>query len=97
MTKADSFDPLLLSQVRLAVVSVLVERGAATFPDLKELLGVTQGNLGLHLRKLEDGGYVAIEKEFVGRKPRTTVRLTPAGRRALREHVDHLARIAGRA
>ena len=66
------FDPLLLSQVRLGIVAVLVERDACTFPELKTLLGVTQGNLGIHLRKLEDGGYVAVEKEFVERKPRTT-------------------------
>jgi DNA-binding MarR family transcriptional regulator len=89
-----TFDPMLLSQVRLGVVAVLVERGTATFPELKELLGVTQGNLGIHLRKLEDGGYVAIEKDFVDRKPRTTARLTDAGRAAFLAHVDRLGAIA---
>jgi DNA-binding MarR family transcriptional regulator len=88
------FDPLLLSQVRLGVVAVLVERDAATFPELKALLGVTQGNLGIHLRKLEDAGYVAIEKDFVDRKPRTTARLTAAGRAAFLAHVERLGRIA---
>jgi len=91
---AASFDPLLLSQVRLGIVAVLVERGAATFPDLKDLLGVTQGNLGLHLRKLEEGGYVEIEKEFADRRPRTTARLTAAGRAAFLAHVEQLGRIA---
>lgn len=91
---ASAFDPLLLSQVRLGVVAVLIERGAATFPDLKDLLGVTQGNLGVHLRKLEDGGYVTIEKDFVDRKPRTTARLTAAGRTAFLSHVARLEAIA---
>jgi DNA-binding MarR family transcriptional regulator len=91
---ASAFDPLLLSQVRLGVIAVLVERGAATFPELKQLLAVTQGNLGIHLRKLEDGGYVEVEKDFADRKPRTTARLTPAGRAAFLSHVDRLGRIA---
>ena len=90
----DAFDPLLLSQVRLGIVSVLVERDAATFPELKALLGVTQGNLGVHLRKLEEGGYLEVAKEFVDRKPRTTARLTAAGRAAFAEHVERLSKIA---
>jgi len=88
------FDPLLLSQVRLGIVAVLVERGAATFPELKTLLAVTQGNLGIHLRKLEDAGYVAVEKQFIDRKPRTTAALTPAGRTAFLSHVKRLDQIA---
>ncbi len=91
--RADEFDPLFLSQVRLGIVAVLLQRGAATFPELKDLLGVTQGNLGIHLRKLEEGGYVAVEKEFVDRRPRTTARLTRAGRDAFRRHVERLSRL----
>lgn len=93
-TEPPAFDPVLLSKVRLGVVSVLVTREAATFPELKTLLGVTQGNLTIHLRKLEEAGYVAIEKAFVDRKPRTTVVLTGEGRRAFLDHVETLARIA---
>ena len=63
------FDPLLLSQARLGIVSVLMTRPEATFSDLKSLLGMTQGNLGVHLRKLEEAGYVEVRKEFVDRKP----------------------------
>ena len=88
------FDPVLLSQTRLGIVSVLVTRKDATFPELKELLGVTQGNLGVHLRKLEEAGYVSIRKEFVKRKPRTTAKLTAKGRRAFLKHVEQLERIA---
>lgn len=89
-----AFDPLLLSQVRLGVVSVLVTRREATFSDLRALLGLTQGNLGAHLGKLEEAGYVTIEKRFVKRKPRTTCRLTTSGRRAFLEHVKRLDAIA---
>lgn len=88
------FDPLLLSQVRLATVTVLIQRGTATFPELKALLDVTQGNLGMHLRKLEEAGYVEVVKAFVDRKPSTTVRLTDAGRAAFTRHVERLAAIA---
>ena len=72
-----NYDPVLLSQVRLGIVTVLITRKDATFSDLKSLLGLTQGNLGIHLQKLEEAGYVATKKAFVKRKPRTTVRITP--------------------
>ena len=89
-----AFDPVLLSRVRLGVVSVLVSRAEATFPELKVVLGVTQGNLTVHLRKLEEAGYVTIDKSFVDRKPRTTVRLARRGREAFLAHVRALGRIA---
>ena len=77
------FDPLLLSQVRLAIISVLISRQTITFSDLKNLLNLTQGNLGTHLQRLESAGYVETKREFIHRKPRTTVWLTPRGRSAL--------------
>jgi len=89
-----SFDPILLSQARLGIVTVLVTRPESTFSDLKEILGLTQGNLGIHLGKLEEAGYVAITKQFVKRKPRTTARITPEGREAFLAHVDRLAAVA---
>ncbi len=92
-TTSSHFDPLLLSQARLGIVTVLLGREEASFSDLKTLLGLTQGNLGVHLRKLEDAGYVAVSKAFVERKPRTTCRLTAAGRAALLGHVARLERI----
>ena len=90
-----NFDPLLLSQARLGIISVLMTRSEASFSDLKGLLGLTQGNLGVHLRKLEEGGYVEVRKEFVERKPRTTAAITDAGRAAFQTHVEQLGRIAG--
>jgi len=90
-----SFDVLLLSQARLGIISVLMTRREASFSDLKVLLGLTQGNLGVHLRKLEEGGYVEVRKEFVDRKPRTTAAITEAGREAFRRHVQQLGKIVG--
>lgn len=88
------FDALLLSQVRLGIVGILLSREEATFSDLKQLLGLTQGNLGVHLAKLEEAGYVSVKKAFVERKPRTTCRLTAKGRRAFIKHVEHLRTLA---
>ncbi len=94
---ANSFDALLLSQVRLGIMAALLSRASATFTDLKSLLGLTQGNLGIHLRKLEDGGYVSVSKEFVDRKPRTTCKVTAKGRKAFLHHVTQLEEIAKKA
>ena len=85
-----TFDPVLTSPARLGIVTVLLERGDTAFSDLKLLLRLTQGNLGMHLGKLEEAGYVRVDKEFVDRKPRTTAVLTDAGRTAF---LDHLARL----
>ena len=94
MTPGPDFDPLLLSQARLGVISVLMTRPGATFPELKSLLGLTQGNLGIHLRKLESGGYVKVTKAFVDRKPQTSAKLTAKGRKAFLHHLDQLKGIA---
>jgi len=88
-----TFDPLLLSQARLGIITVLMTRRDASFSDLKKLLGLTQGNLGIHLAKLEDAGYVEVKKEFVQKKPRTTARITKRGRKAFLEHVERLERV----
>ena len=90
----NDFDPILLSQARLAIVSVLITRKSATFSDLKDLLGLTQGNLGIHLRRLEEAGYVVVKKTFVDRRPRTTCRISARGHEAFVEHVERLQRIA---
>ena len=92
------FDPVLLSQVRLGVMSILMTREEVSFSDLRSLLGLTQGNLGSHLQNLEKAGYITIEKSFVDRKPRTTARIAPAGRTAFRQHVatlDEIVRSSG--
>jgi DNA-binding MarR family transcriptional regulator len=91
---AEAFDAVLLSQARLGIVTALMGRTEATFSELKALLGLTQGNLGMHIQKLEDEGYLAVKKAFVRRVPRTTCHLTAKGRRAFLTHVERLARIA---
>ncbi|MBN1461529.1 MAG: transcriptional regulator [Armatimonadetes bacterium] len=70
-------------------------RKETTFSDLKSLLGLTQGNLGIHLKKLEEAEYVKIKKEFVRNKPRTSCRITARGRNAFLGHVEQLRKIAG--
>ena len=94
MAKKRGFDQMLMSQVRLGIISVLVTRKGATFTDLKTLLSLTQGNLTIHLQKLEEGGYVSVVKEFVQRKPRTTCSITARGRRAFFDHLQFLQAIA---
>lgn len=86
-------DRLLEHRVRLAIAALLARRDALSFSRLKELLEETDGSLGAHLRRLEEAGYVGVEKEFVGRKPVTWYRLTAAGRRALERHVGALEKL----
>lgn len=76
--------------MRLAIVSALAANEALSFRELKSLLQATDGNLSVHARKLEDAGYVACEKSFEGRVPKTEYRLTPQGRRAFEKYIDHL-------
>lgn len=93
MVTKPEFDPAFLSQARLGIISVLITVEEATFPELKELLKLTQGNLGAHLRWLEEAGYVNVRKAFVGRKPRTTASLTESGRAAFKCHIATLEAI----
>lgn len=83
-------DELLLSKVRLSVIAELVAAEWVTFSDLRDATDTTHGNLGSHLTKLVDAGYVREDKRFVGRRPQTRYRLTPAGRTALLRHVAAL-------
>jgi DNA-binding MarR family transcriptional regulator len=85
--------------VRLRIMAALVTLEAGNevdFTYLRELLQVTDGNLGAHLRKLEEAGYIAVTKTFVERKPRTYVAATPEGRKVFQEHVAALEAILKR-
>jgi DNA-binding MarR family transcriptional regulator len=77
-------------RIRLGMVSALAVNGSLTFNELKELLEVTDGNLSIHARKLEEAGYVSCEKSFDGRMPKTEFKITNAGRRALERYFDHM-------
>lgn len=83
-------DPLLHSELRLAVMSVLVELEEADFVYLRETTHATAGNLSVQLDKLSEAGYISVEKTFEGKKPRTICRITPVGLQAFEEYFDAL-------
>jgi predicted ArsR family transcriptional regulator len=83
-------DELLLSKIRLGVVAELLNYEWVTFTDLVHALETTGGNLGAHLGKLVEAGYVQEEKRFVGRRPLTRYRLMQKGRDAFGDHVRQL-------
>lgn len=86
--------PLIHGRARLLLLSVLMQYpGGRTFTELKRAVGLTDGTLSVHLGKLEQGGLVEIRKEFVGKKPRTLVRMTRAGRREFTDYVEDLRRL----
>jgi DNA-binding transcriptional ArsR family regulator len=87
---APELDRLIHERVRLALVSALAVNEALSFNELKEMLGLTDGNLSVHARKLEEAGYVECSKSFEGRMPRTSFRLTAEGRGALGRYLDHM-------
>jgi DNA-binding HxlR family transcriptional regulator len=87
---APSLDRLIHERMRLGIVSALAANESLTFNDLKSLMNTTDGNLSVHARKLEDGGYIACTKSFEGRLPKTEYKLTVAGRRALESYLSHM-------
>lgn len=88
-------DDVIHGRVRLGVMAYLADAEAADFTELKTLLDVTQGNLSVHLRKLEDAGYVSIDKSFLGRKPLTRVRMTAQGRAAFAAYLEAIGKLVG--
>jgi DNA-binding HxlR family transcriptional regulator len=87
---AHSLDRLIHERMRLGIISALAANESLTFNDLKNLMHTTDGNLSVHARKLEDGGYIACTKSFEGRLPKTEYKLTAAGKRALENYVSHM-------
>lgn len=88
-------DDVIHGRVRLGIMAYLAESEVADFTELKGLLDVTQGNLSVHLRKLEEAGYVSIDKSFLDRKPLTRVRITDQGRDAFRAYLEAIAKLVG--
>jgi DNA-binding MarR family transcriptional regulator len=91
-------DDVIHGRLRLGVVAYLSTVESASFTELRDKVGATDGNLSTHLRKLEDANYVRVDKSFVDRKPRTRVALTDAGRAAWLawlEQIRSLAQAAG--
>ncbi len=89
-SRAADLDRLIHEPIRLGIVSALAVNATMTFNELKDLLKTTDGNLSVHARKLEEGQYIAYDKYFEGRVPRTEYRLTAVGRRALETYLDHM-------
>lgn len=89
----EDIDEVIHGRVRLGVMAYLSSAGAAEFNELKRRLQVSDGNLSVHLRKLEEAGYVAVEKSFVGRKPMTRISLSDTGRAAFVAYLDAIGKL----
>ena len=95
MPDLPELNPVVHGKLRLALLSLLAGVEQADFTWLREKTGSTDGNLGAQLLKLEEAGYLAVEKKFVLRKPQSIYRLTDAGRSALAEYVAALKQLLG--
>ncbi len=84
------------SRVRLGIMSVLMVNDWVDFSEMKSLLEITDGNLASHSNALEKSEYIEVKKEFVGKKPRTSYRVTQRGREAFTEHLNALEKLLGR-
>lgn len=83
-------NPILHSQLRLAIMSILLSVEEADFVYLKEKTQSTAGNISVQLDKLSEAGYIKVEKSFVGKRPRTTCRISEEGKQAMAEYVEAL-------
>lgn len=86
-------DEVIHGRMRLGIMAYLANAEVADFNELKRALDATQGNLSIHLRKLEDAGYIVIEKSFLARKPLTRARITTAGRKAFAAYLAAIGRL----
>jgi DNA-binding MarR family transcriptional regulator len=91
----DDIDEVIHGRIRLGIMAYLASVGKADFNELRGKLQATDGNLSVHLRKLEDAGYIAIDKTFVNRKPLTRVNITGPGRTAFVKYLDAMSRLVG--
>jgi DNA-binding MarR family transcriptional regulator len=89
-------DEIIHSRIRLAAMAVLVGVESADFTFLREKVGATDGNLSVHLRKLEEARYVTVDKRFADRKPVSSYRLTAKGRKAFELYVERLESLIGK-
>ena len=83
-------DEIIHSRIRLAILSVLLTVEQAEFTFLKEKVNATDGNLSIHLKKLEEVGYISVTKEFLDRKPRSIYQMTPVGHKAFAAYIQKL-------
>lgn len=83
-------------RIRLGIMSVLMVNESADFNMLKELLGVTDGNLASHTKALESENYISVEKQFIGKKPNTRYLATKEGKKAFTSHIEALEKLLGK-
>ena len=88
-----NLDDIIHSRIRLAIISVLITVEEAEFNFLKEKVNATDGNLSVHLKKLEEANYISVKKEFVDRKPKTVYSLTKTGIKAFELYVAQLEKL----
>ncbi len=86
-------DEIIHSRIRLAIMAVLISVEEAEFNFLKEQVNTTDGNLSVHLKKLEDSNYISVKKEFVDRKPLSVYKLSETGKRAFEIYVERLEKL----
>ncbi|NOR46418.1 MAG: transcriptional regulator [Candidatus Delongbacteria bacterium] len=89
-------DDIIHSRIRLAIMSVLISVEEADFNFIKQNVKATDGNLSVHIKKIETAGYISVEKLFVDRKPLTKYKLTKKGKEAFKKYVERLERMLGR-
>lgn len=88
METLEPLNPLLNSELRLGIMSLLISLGEADFKLIKEKTGATAGNISIQIQKLHDAGYIEVEKTFKNNYPNTTCKLTPMGIQAFEEYVN---------
>ena len=89
-TVSNDLDKVIHERLRLGIISSLAANDKLSFSELKGLLNTSDGNISVHARKLEDAGYVTLEKSFRGRVPLTEYKITARGRKALVKYLDHM-------
>ncbi len=94
--KPDDIDAVIHERVRLAIVAALAVSPQLSFNELKAMLELTDGNLSAHSRTLDEAGYIVVEKTFRGRRPYTSMSLTPKGRKAFERYLNMLRQIVDR-
>ena len=94
--KPDDIDAVIHERVRLAIVAALAVSPQLSFNELKAMLELTDGNLSAHSRTLDEAGYIVVEKSFRGRRPYTSMSLTPKGRKAFERYLNMLRQIVDR-
>ncbi|WP_199564601.1 winged helix-turn-helix domain-containing protein [Parvularcula marina] len=91
----EKIDDIIHGRLRMGIMAYLINADAASFSELKEALSASQGNLSVQIRKLEDAGYISVDKRIADRKPLTTVRLTDEGEKAFKEYIKALTDVLG--